>query len=184
MVEPADLSSLNKRDEHDDVIKWTHFPRYWPCVWGIHRSPVNSPHKGQWRGALMFTLIYARINGWVKNREAGDLRRYRAHCDVIVLEWNPLTCHPCILWVAVWRWTAESAGLWRWPHGPMDWHPRWQTNAHNCTWTRVWKEQASPTVVIGSNIWGIECCHIINTLRPRQNGRRFADDVFKWIFLI
>ena len=26
---------------------------------GIHRSPVNSPHKGQWRGALMFPLICA-----------------------------------------------------------------------------------------------------------------------------
>ena len=30
---------------HDDVIKWKHFPRYWPFVRGIHRSPVNSPHK-------------------------------------------------------------------------------------------------------------------------------------------
>ena len=40
---------------HDDVIKWEHFPRYWPFVRGIHRSPVNSPHKGQWRGALMFS---------------------------------------------------------------------------------------------------------------------------------
>ena len=45
----------------------------------------NSPHKGQWRGALMFTVICARINGWVNNREAGDLRRYRAHCDVTVM---------------------------------------------------------------------------------------------------
>ena len=71
---------------HDDVIKWKHFPRYWPFVRGIHRSPVNSPHKGQWRGALMFTLICARINGWVNNREAGDLRRYRAHYDVIVMK--------------------------------------------------------------------------------------------------
>ena len=32
---------------HDDVMKWKHFPRYWPFVWGIHRSPVNSPNKGQ-----------------------------------------------------------------------------------------------------------------------------------------
>ena len=32
---------------HDDVIKWKHFPRYWPFVRGIHPSPVNSPHKGQ-----------------------------------------------------------------------------------------------------------------------------------------
>ena len=44
---------------HDDVIKWKYFPRYWPFVRGIHRSPVNSPHKGQWRGALMFSLICA-----------------------------------------------------------------------------------------------------------------------------
>ena len=38
--------------------------------------PVNSPHKSQWHGALMFTLICARMNGWVNNRDAGDLRRY------------------------------------------------------------------------------------------------------------
>ena len=72
-------------DIHDDVIKWNHFPRYWPFVRGIHRSPVNSLHKGQWRGALMVSLIYVWINGWVNNREAGDLRRYRAHYDVIVM---------------------------------------------------------------------------------------------------
>ena len=70
---------------HDDVIKWKHFPRYWPFVRGIHRSPVNSQHKGQWRGALMFSLICVWINGWVNTREAGDLRRYRAHYDVIVM---------------------------------------------------------------------------------------------------
>ena len=74
--------------KHDDVIKWKHFPRNWPFVRGIHRSPVNSPHKGQWRGALMFTLICARINGWVNNREAGDLRRHRAHYDVIVMKYK------------------------------------------------------------------------------------------------
>ena len=70
---------------HYDVIKWKHFPRYWPFVRGIHRSPVNSPHKGQWRGALMFSLICARINSWVNNGEAGDLRRQRGHYDVIVM---------------------------------------------------------------------------------------------------
>ena len=71
---------------HDDVIEWKHFPRYWPFARGIHRSPVNSSHKGQWRGALMFSLICVWINGWVNNREAGDLRRYRAHYDVIVMQ--------------------------------------------------------------------------------------------------
>ena len=74
------------RHEHDDVIKWKHFPRNWPLVRGIHRSPVNSPHKGQWRGALMFSLICVWINGSVNNREAGDLRRYRDHYDAIVME--------------------------------------------------------------------------------------------------
>ena len=42
---------------------------------GTHRSTVNSTHKGQWRGALMFSLICVWINRWVNNREAGDLRR-------------------------------------------------------------------------------------------------------------
>ena len=70
---------------HDDVIKWRYFPRYWPFVRGVHRSPVNSPHKGQWRGAFMFSLICVWINGWVNNREAGDLRRHRGHYDVIVM---------------------------------------------------------------------------------------------------
>ena len=71
---------------HDDVIKWKHFPRYWPSVREIHRSPVNSPHKGQWRGALMFSLICAWINDWVNNREASAFRRHRAYYDVIVMD--------------------------------------------------------------------------------------------------
>ena len=76
------------RDDDHDVIKWQHFPRYWPFVRGIHQSPVNSPHKGQWCGALMFSLICAWINCWVYNREAGDFRRHRAQYDVIVMHRN------------------------------------------------------------------------------------------------
>ena len=70
---------------HDGVIKWQYFSRYWPFVRGIHRLPVNSPHKDQWRGALMFSLICARVNGWANTCEAGDLRRHRSHCDVIIM---------------------------------------------------------------------------------------------------
>ena len=70
---------------HDDVIKWKHFPRYWPFVGGIHRSPVNSPHKGQRRGALVFSLTWVRNNSWINNGDAGDLRCHRAHYDVIVM---------------------------------------------------------------------------------------------------
>ena len=81
---------------------WKHLPRYWPCVRGIHRSPVNSPRKGQWRGALMFSLICAWIKRWVNNREAGDLRRYRAHYDVIVMKWT---------WSGVFKAVRGIAGL-------------------------------------------------------------------------
>ena len=86
-----DVMALKQTAWHDDVIKWKHFPRYWPFVRRIHRSPVNSPHKGQWRGALMFSLIRARINGWVNNRKAGDLTRHQVHCDVIVMIFYGLT---------------------------------------------------------------------------------------------
>ena len=72
-------------DTHDGVIKWKHLPRHWPFLWGIHRSSVNPSYKGQWRGALMFSLIWAWINGWVNNREAGDLRRHDDHYDVTVM---------------------------------------------------------------------------------------------------
>ena len=74
-----------RRDIHDDVIKWKNFLRYWRFVRGIRRSPVNSPHKGQWRGALMFSVICAWNNHWVNNREAGYLRRHRDHYDVTVM---------------------------------------------------------------------------------------------------
>ena len=79
------LHSDNNTLHHDGVIKWKHFPHHWSFVWGIHRSPVNSRYKGHWRGALMFSLICARINDWVNNREAGDLRRYRTHYNIIVM---------------------------------------------------------------------------------------------------
>ena len=52
-------------------IKWKHFPRYSPFVKGIHRSQVDSPHKGQSRGALMFSLIYVWTNGPANNRDVG-----------------------------------------------------------------------------------------------------------------
>ena len=61
-----------------------------PASWlvtcaGNSPVPVNSPHQGQWRGALMFSLICVWINGWINNREAGDLRRQRGHNDFNVM---------------------------------------------------------------------------------------------------
>ena len=55
--------SILVMNPHDDVIKWKHFPRYWPFVRGHSPAPVNSPHIGQWCGALMFSLIWVWIKG-------------------------------------------------------------------------------------------------------------------------
>ena len=79
------LPLLMKAITCHDAIKWKHFPHYWPFARGIHRWLVNSPQKGQWRRALMFSLMCALINGCVNNRDAGDLRRHRASYDVIVV---------------------------------------------------------------------------------------------------
>ena len=77
----------NFLNSHDDVIKWKHFLHYWPFVRGIHWSPVDSPHKGQWRGAFMFFFIFAWTNGWAKTGDTSDLRWHSAHYDVTVM-WN------------------------------------------------------------------------------------------------
>ena len=71
--------------DQDGIIKWKHFLRQWPFVRGNHWLPVNSPHKGQWHGALTFTLIHAWTNGWVNNRDASDLRCHHTHYDVTVM---------------------------------------------------------------------------------------------------
>ena len=69
---------------HDDVIKWKHSLSALLAICAGN-SPVTGefPAKDQWRGALVFSFIW--INGWVNNRKAGDLRRYRAHYDVIAM---------------------------------------------------------------------------------------------------
>ena len=80
--------------QHAGVVKGKHFPCYWPFVRRIHRWPVNFPPKGQWRGALIFSLICVWINDWVNNHTAVDLRCYRAHYDVIVMTFD------CAQWLA------------------------------------------------------------------------------------
>ena len=79
------------------VIKWKYFLSYWPFVRGIHSSPVDSPHKGQWRRVLMFSLMPAWTNSYANNRDAGDLRYHHAHYDVTVM------------------WTVSSVTLQSWP---------------------------------------------------------------------
>ena len=83
---------------HDHVNKWKHFLCYWPFVQGIHRSPVNSPHKGQWQRVLMFSLICTWTNAWVNNSEAGDWRRHHTHYVVTVMSIYRSQCVDTYCW--------------------------------------------------------------------------------------
>ena len=60
----------------DDVIKWKHFPRYWPFVRGTQRSPMDSPHKGQCRSVPDKQL---------SKQSRTNLRRHRAHYHTIAI---------------------------------------------------------------------------------------------------
>ena len=123
---------------HDDVIKWKHFPRYWPFVQAINRSSANSPHKGQWRGALMFSLICALNKRLSKHREAGDLRRHRAHYDVIVMVRNVF--HVVYIHRGSLQYGYEddcSCGhlWWQYIHTASVWMRTWEARLYNCMFT-------------------------------------------------
>ena len=102
---------------HDDVIKWKRFPRYWPLMRWIHRSPVDSIHKGKWRGTLMVSLICVWTNDWLNTRYAGNLSRHHAHYDVTV---NGCKCAGCVDRVLAtilmtyfpWNSTVSATKLW------------------------------------------------------------------------
>ena len=84
------LLAIYERGNHRSLIAWWRhqmetFSALLTICAGNSPVPVNFPHKGQWRGALMFALICVWINAWVNNRKAGDLRRYCAHYDIIVM---------------------------------------------------------------------------------------------------
>ena len=87
-----DVSDDRSASLHDDVIRWKHFPRHWPFVRGFHGSPVNSLTQARYAELWCYLWSAPWINGWVNNRKAGDLRRHRAHYDVIVMIVYNLCC--------------------------------------------------------------------------------------------
>ena len=126
---------------HDDVIKWKHFLRYRPFVRGSHRSPVNSPHKGRWRWALIFSLICAWINGWVNNGEAGDFRRHRANYDLNVMfaRIHTMSVNTCAAWGLLICFAAVRSSPWTpwWKVSNKGRsHPLPQNGLSGCTPTR------------------------------------------------
>ena len=78
------LTAVQSRSNHDHVIKWKHFPHYWPFVRGIHGHrwiPRTKASDAEFW--FLFDLRWA--NSWASNRYAGGLKRYRAHYDVTVM---------------------------------------------------------------------------------------------------
>ena len=87
---------ISEIQRHDTVSCWCYRLSWWRqqigkfsaclvlCDWN---PPLDSPHKGQWRGAVVFSLICAWTNGWKNSRDNGNLRRHRDHYDVIVMNW-------------------------------------------------------------------------------------------------
>ena len=68
------------------ISSWT---RIAVSSWWRHQMETFSAWQalcvGQWHGALMFSFICARTNGWVNNRDACDVRCHVAHYDVTVM---------------------------------------------------------------------------------------------------
>ena len=112
---------------------------YKPCKPKPKPKPVRgiSPRKGQWRGALMFSLICVWINGSVNNRGAGDLRRHRGHYDVNVMLYPP----PCISWHAYISWHTQSCILAM--HGRLIWWLSVSWNFMNKSYIFIWNKKKS-----------------------------------------
>ena len=106
-----------------------------PFVRGIHRSPVDSPHKCQWCGALTFSLICAWTNGSESNRYADDLKRHCAHYDVTVMASHPHVMLHTVVCTVEGRWLNESL---RWPDCPDDWYDRPLQMGGRNFWVMTW----------------------------------------------
>ena len=98
---------------------------------GIHRSPVDSPHKDQWRGILMFSFICAWTHDWANNQDVGDLKRRRAHYCIIVM-WIQMVIHPhrktCSLFDfgPILKISSKSVNTsWLWPGDAILCHRTW-----------------------------------------------------------
>ena len=99
---------------HDDFIKWKHFRYYWSFIRGFPWILLTKASDAE----LWCLLISAWTNGCVNNRDAVNLRRHRAHYDMIVIDW-----HRCVdsisrtVDLGVWRgWILSSimARIHRW----------------------------------------------------------------------
>ena len=135
---------------YHDVVKWKYFPRYWPFVRGIHRSPVNSPHTEIW--SFLSASPEKKNNGKVNKADAGDLRRHRAHYDVTVMaqQANYFTtlCYKdtCKKWSTIWdvKIGQIKMVICSWD---VSWHP-WNLLSSRSVWNDLRKVVSCVTCII------------------------------------
>ena len=142
------------QNNHDDVIKWKNFTCYWPFVRGIHWSPVNSPHKGQWSRALMFSLICAWMNAWVNNCEGGDFR--------------------CPLWRHCYDYCCCHYGCLKLQHN-NEWLRSIWNDKHSIKITTSILPQSFPSNPVGYGSWVIEFL-----VHPYRLSKESHDDEISW----
>ena len=115
------------------------FPRYWPFVWGIHWSPVNSPHKGQWRGALSF-FFELRLNKHLSNQSrrrwfetpSHSLWRHRNYSHIRLSYFIKMPSDAEVDEESVERWKQT-----RWQQSPI-WNQLSSQYTPNSNWLPTW----------------------------------------------
>ena len=188
---------LLSKQFHDGVIKWKRFPHYWPFVWEMHLSPVNSPHRGQWRGALMFSLIYALNKGlskqpwgWWFNMPSCSLW---SHCNVTKHHWNrnmviwttfsSLTA-PDIVILTTFSATNDKMSSPRYFHFSDP--PSIPRPVLLCCWHANTSSACSHQTFTNENMldnwWDAEHRTALSTVKPQQNGQHIADDISEYTF--
>ena len=140
-------------ENHDSVTKWKHFPCCWPFVRGIHRWPVDSPHKGHRRVTSMLSLSCAWTNVWANNRYTGDLTRHCAHYYVTVIWWLCCLTHYIIPGYEI----VGFACVWSCVHDHTCCIP-WYNKIWLCLNVTIWSSQTCFSViffhfVMIQNIW-------------------------------
>ena len=148
------------------------------------------PHKGQWRGALMFSLICAWIHGWVNNGEAVDLRRHRAHYDVTVMVTFTLAVNVLSVVDQAMLYKQGQLRAKLWP----SWHSGYVKNIYDLLRFRsgnIFRAMVRRYHWFMITDWSDDWCAsmlyaisiLMYTLWSRHKGRHLAGDIFKCIFL-
>ena len=153
------MPALVKRQLHDDIIFRVTGP-----LWSCENSPLTIKAGG---GGLIFSLICAWINDWVNNRDAGDLRFHRAHCDISVMLIVSFNRSVQVQPIATWVRQHHISVIWRCYQKTISSRLEVRFITHFCRTSidRYW--------------WFFKCPNIL----PHPSDDEIRDDIFKCILL-